>query len=46
MMPIGVRPRCGHRSGFVAELVHQCLRIRYRPPVSNKWKYIQRHRPR
>jgi hypothetical protein len=40
----GVRTRCGFKSGVIAELIHQCLRIGYRPPVGNKWKINQRQR--
>jgi hypothetical protein len=40
----GVRTRCGFKSGVISELIHQCLRIRYCPPVSNVWKITQRQR--
>jgi hypothetical protein len=40
----GVRTRCGFKSGVISELIHQCLRIRYCPPVSNVWKVTQRQR--
>jgi hypothetical protein len=42
----GVRPRCGFKSGIQSEPIHQCLRICHYPPVSNKWKMIQRQRSR
>jgi hypothetical protein len=40
----GVRTRCGFKSGVISELIHQCLRIRYCPPVSNVWEITQRQR--
>ena len=42
----GVRTCCGLDSGIIAKAGHQLMRIRYRPPVSNKWKITQRQRSR
>jgi hypothetical protein len=42
----GVRTRRGLDSGIIAKARHQLMRIRYRPPVSNKWKITQRQRSR